>query len=130
MKLSNKALEATDRRGFAAWDESGHFLGCFAYERGLAARSATKLDAASVAEAGSVWAPVHTEAPRSRNSLGRGSRQELLPPERLSLMDHCRLPLDYHFPADFPHVTLGNTPNVGSARYSKWPLRLGAFFDH
>ncbi|CAK9022590.1 unnamed protein product [Durusdinium trenchii] len=67
-------LEATDRRGFATWDDSS-FLGCVAYERGLA---------------GSVWAPVHAE--------------EILPPERLSHLDHCRLPLDYHFLADFPHV--------------------------
>ena len=31
-------------------------------------------------------------------------QQEILPPWKLSQMDHCRLPLDYHFLADFPHV--------------------------
>ena len=67
-------LEATDRRGFAAWDGM-KFLGCAAHEKGLA---------------GSVWAPV--------------GEVELLSGERLSHMDHCRLPLDYHFLADFPHV--------------------------
>lgn len=68
-------LEATDRRGFARWSHKNKFLGCAAHEKGLA---------------GSVWAPLHAE--------------EILAPEKLSRLDHCRLPLDYHFLADFPHV--------------------------
>eukprot|EP00435_Cladocopium_sp_Y103_P002032 s1416_g1.t1 len=72
-----KGLSATDRRGFARWSHSSNeFLGCAAHEKGLA---------------GSVWAPLHEE--------------EILPPGRLTRLDHCRLPLDYHFLADFPHVS-------------------------
>ena len=30
--------------------------------------------------------------------------QDLVPPSKLTNLDHCRLPLDFHFQADFPHA--------------------------
>ncbi|CAE8693955.1 unnamed protein product [Polarella glacialis] len=69
-------LETSNRRGFVSWDD-GHFRGC--------------ASTAEAGSAGSVWAPLQ-------------ELQELIPPARLGILDHCRLPLDFHFLVDFPHV--------------------------
>ncbi|CAE7407564.1 unnamed protein product [Symbiodinium natans] len=69
-------LEASDRRGFAHWD-AGRFRGCASRaERG---------------RAGTVWAPIKVD-------------EDLIPSWKLTNLDHCRLPLDFHFQADFAHV--------------------------
>mmetsp|Transcript_87102 Transcript_87102/g.281239 ORF Transcript_87102/g.281239 Transcript_87102/m.281239 type:complete len:246 (+) Transcript_87102:3-740(+) len=91
-------LETSTRRGFAVWSapQSSHnfpqsaaaqmaippFLGCaMSSERGIS---------------GSAWAPV------SHGVASNSSRQ--LSPTTLGATDHCRFPLEYHFPVDFPHA--------------------------